>query len=686
MRRFSALLFSILVFLLMTSADEPPPTPVAAQEQAELSAAFFRRIEEPSGGELLTFDLFTPEVDTAFISPDGQLAVLWLALRDDTGRVLGTEPGLVVARRVDNVWQVILPGDPGWDETLSAIPLEMLPLEYLPAPESARNSLASNLEAVTGYYLPYAAGSEYWLEGSISHFQSVPSLGYPSCGVNSILYCHYAYDFTDDNHFPLLASKGGTVFSSRDSCPNDQSSCTNYIVIYNASDAAYQIYIHMAQNTIPNSLVNGTSVVRGQYLGDTDDTGYSTSNHVHFMVANNIWVGGDGYYWGYSIDVRFADVTINNGIPRNCYELANFPVYDGATQCQDYYVSGNTGAFPATGTISRPIAGATVAAGTNPLMDATAIVTDDVRVKAVRMVAKLNGVWTEIGPLVTQAASGTMYDWDVNLCDVGPINGPLEVAVRAWDHEGNVSSALDPRTINVDHACPVPVSSILNPAQTMDSTAIYLNWTVPYADASVSSFDLQWRVEPGAWSDVNLLTIPSTQTSTWFVGQAGLTYGFRLRARDTGGQIEPWPANDAPETTIALPASCTPDGYEENDTKDQSKGITQGQSLANNLCESGDQDWFAFNVGQTGDYLAVVTSKGGAASTKMTVYDSNGAVLAAAQSPGLGQNAVARFPAATTGMVYLKIEPLVPNLSGTGALYNLRITDAQVIYLPVIKR
>jgi len=685
MRRFSALLFSILVFLLMTSADAQPPTPVATQEQAELSAAFFRRIEEPSGGEHLTFDLFTPEVDTAFISPDGQLAVLWLALRDDTGRILGTEPGLVVAKRVEEAWQVFLPGDPGWEETFAAIPQDLLPVELSPAPETIEQQSSIGLDAVTGYYLPYMAGTSRWLEGSINHYNNVPELGYPSC---TFEYCAYAYDFTDANHFPLLASKGGTVYASRDSCADGTETCTNYIVIRNVNDGTYQIYVHMAHGTIPDSLTNGTTVVRGQYLGDSDDTGYSTSNHVHFMLTNTIWLSpnADKYYWGYSIDVRFADVAINNGIPRNCYELNRFGVVNGASQCQDYYVSGNTGAFPATGTVSRPQAGITVAVGTNPLMDATATVTDDVRIKAVRMVAKLNGVWTEIGPLVTQAASGTMYDWDVNLCDAGPLNGPLEVAVRAWDHEGNVSPALDPRTINVDHACPVPVSSELNPAQTMDSTAIFLNWNVPFADASVSSFELQWRAEPGAWSDTNSMTLPANQISTWFVGQAGATYSFRLRARDTTGQIEPWPANDSAETSVALPDSCIPDGYEENDLKGQSKAITQGQSLPNNLCGSGDADWFAFNVSQTGDYLVVATSQGGAAATKITAYDSSGAVLAAAQSLGLGQNAVMRFHAAETGIYYLKVEPLVPNLSGTGALYNLRITDAQVIFLPVIMR
>ena len=206
------------------------------------------------------------------------------------------------------------------------------------------------------------------------------------------------------------------MVQSRDSCSDGDSTCTNYIVLYTASDNAYQIYLHISHGTIPDKLTNQTPVVRGQYLGDTDDTGYSTSNHVHFMVVQNPWIGNGGYYWGYSIDIRFADVPINNGIPRTCYEIVHAGVVNGATQCTgslsnpdalelNLYTSGNTGAYPATGTISRPVANQTVAGGSNPLMDATAFAYDDVKVERLRYVAKINGQWVEIGPKVTQLAS-----------------------------------------------------------------------------------------------------------------------------------------------------------------------------------------------------------------------------------------------------------------------------------------
>lgn len=451
------LVVSMVVFL--PAAAILPPMPASPEQTAELSAAYLLRLQ--SGNQLQTVNFLTPEVDSAFISPDGQSAVIWIALRTPSGRILGTEPGMVLANLTSNGWQVLLAGDPNYEQTLSSLPPEMLPAERQPALSAPSNETTAVTEALTGYYLPYAAGTAHWLEGSISHFQSIPALGYPSC---SSTYCRYAYDFTDYGHYPLLASKEGYVWGSRDSCPDGGTSCTNYIALSDTNGSTYQIYLHLSQGTIPDKLTPGTYVKRGQYLGDTDDTGYSTSNHVHFMVTNSISLQSDGYAWGTSIDIRFADVPINNGIPRNCYEIRYFATYDGATQCTgslanpdqiyDLYVSGNVGAYPASGTVQRPAPGITVAPGSNPLMDATATAIDDVSVKAVRMIAKINGQWVEIGPKVTQPAAPNFYDWDINLCDVGPLNGTYEMALRVWDYEGNVTGPLDPRLVNVDQACP----------------------------------------------------------------------------------------------------------------------------------------------------------------------------------------------------------------------------------------
>jgi len=800
--RLIAIILLIFSSLMIFAADDPPPMMASEETQAELSSAFLKRVDSVSAKNILTFNLFSPEIDTAFLSPDGKTAVIWLALRDDNGRILATEPGLVVAIKSEDGWQVILPGDPEWDETITKLPQGMLPAEKSLPPDHTLLDTNPELDTLTGYYLPYAAGTSRWLEGSISHFQYIPELGYPSC---TIEFCHYAYDFTDDNHYPLLASKGGTVYASRDTCTDGSESCTNYIILYNANDNAYQIYLHLSNGTIPDKLTNNSTVVRGQYLGDTDDTGYSTSNHVHFMVVNSIWAAS-GYFWGRSIDIRFADVAINNGIPRTCYEVTSFPIYDGATQClgnrsdprnpnNDWFPSGNVGAFPPTGALTRPVAGAIVTTGDNPLIDVTANATDDVRVAAVRMIARINNQWVEIGPRVTGQVSPGVYDWDVNLCSVGPLNGPLDVALRVWDHEGNVASPLSQRTIQVDHACPLPTGTItspgsgttvlsgvsplmtvnatasddvgvasvrllaklsdqwvevgpmvtqpvqtgvyqwnvdmctvgplngsleialrvwdqsgavasvlsprtiiidhacpppvsqLNPVVTNDSTAVILNWTASNSGAGLNNFELQWRIGSGVWDSSNMLEFIGITRTGLFVGQPGTTYGLRLRAVDLNGQAESWPAGDIAETTFTLPSTCSEDLFEPDDISSQAKPLTNGNAVQRNLCGPGDPDWFMIDLENPSYYRVSAASVSGGAAVKITVYEVDGVtMMASGLAPGIAQAAALVFKADDPGIYYIKIEPLVANLSGTNAVYEISINEVNVNFLPLISR
>ena len=692
-KRFLTIFLMSSAFLLL-AAGNPPPTLASPEVQAELSNAFFKRLQSHPPPNSLTLDLFTPELDTAFVSPDGKTAVLWLALRDDRGRRLATEPGLALARLTGVGWQVSLPGDADWDDILTRLPDGMLPLEQSPAPPGYDLDTNAITAPLLGYYLPYAAGTSHFLEGSISHFQSIPELGYPSCSQE---YCRYAYDFTDDLHYPLLASKSGTVVGSRDSCSDGNSGCTNYIVLHNGAEGTYQIYLHLSQNTIPNKLAPGSAVLRGQYLGDTDDTGYSTSNHVHFMVTNSIWLGGDGYYWGRSIDIRFADVAINNGIPRNCYEVTHFTIYDGATDCignksdprnpaNDWFPSGNVGSFPPTGSLVRPSSGEVVAVGNTLMLDVTANASDDVAIKAVRMVAKLNGQWTEIGPKVSTPLSTGVYDWDVNLCAAGPINGPLEVGLRIWDYEGNIANLLDPHTIQVDHACPPPTSQ-LKPAETFNSTAVRLSWDALSSGAGIGSFELQWRTEPGVWDAGNVLIFPGEWRSTWFSGQAGGSYAFRLRALDKNNQPEPFPASDAFETSASLPASCNQDSFEPDDNPGQASLLSLDVQALRNLCGSGNSDWFRVDILEVGRYFIAVPSLNGGAAVKITLYAQDGTTqLAQSQASGLGQVAALVFNSFTPGRYYARIEPLVPNLMGTDAVYGITFSKAKELVLPLVTR
>lgn len=685
-------LFLLFITTLFLAAEDPPPFPTASDAvQADLWAAFSNRLDSQKERRSITFDLFTPELDHAFLTPDGKTAVLWIKLRDDHGEILASEPGLVLAVRIEEEWHILLPRDPGWEETILKLPDGMLPAELAAHPQTQQTDELKG--ALTGYYLPYVAGTSRWLEGSISHFQSIPELGYPSC---SETYCRYAYDFTDSDHYPLVAAKDGIVFGSRDSCSDGNPYCTNYIVLRESGNQVYQIYLHLAHGTIPDKLTPGTSVKRGQYLGDTDDTGYSTSQHVHFMVASSIWLGGDGYYWGRSIDIRFADVHINNGIPRTCYEVTHFPIYDAATQClgdksdprnpaNDWFASGNVGAYPPTGSISVPAAGATVAIGDSPIIDIRANASDDVRVKAVQLVIQQNGVWIEVGPKISQTIAPGVYDWDVNLCQVGPFNGEIDVAIRILDHEGNITQTVA-RTITVDHACPPPISQ-LKPATSFDSSAVFLSWDAQSNGAALDSFELQWRPSSGNWDPSNILTINGNQRSAWFVGQTGLQYQFRLRAVDSNGQVEAWPDGDTPETQASIPDTCLPDGFEPDDDVSAARLLNPGEKPQHNLCTAENNDWFRAELTQNQYYLFFATSDLGGAAVKLSLFSADGLTLISqASASSIGKDTALLIRPQQSGTYTLKVEPLTQNLFGTEALYSINFTKVTPIFLPWVTK
>lgn len=684
----------LLVMVMLVSAGTQPPEVASEAEKQALWAAYQQRYAQVmvDHRDDPILNLFEPVLDEAFISPDGKIAVLWLALRDYNGRILATEPGIVLATLSAEGWQVLLRGDHGWDEALSQLPDGYLPAELQPAPEQAPTE---SLQTIWGYYLPYVAGTAHKLEGSVLHFHDFPALGYPSCDIE---FCHYAYDFTDAGHFPLVAAHSGTVISSRDSCSDGNTGCTNYIVLFDGASGVYQIYLHLAYGTIPNHLVSGVTVNRGAYIGDTDDTGYSTSEHVHFMIVPSFWYAdGDQYPWGRSVDVRFADVPINNGIPRTCYEVTHLSIYDGATQCignkadplnpnNDWFTSANVGANPPTGELTRPVTGAVVAAGSNPLMDVTASTQDDVRVKTAVLQGFIGGSWREIGPRVSNPSAVGVFDWDVNLCQAGPLNGALEVALKIWDHEGNVVSLLSRRTILVDHACPPPVSQMTAPS-TYDGTAFKLNWTASDSGAGISSFQVQWRLGAEAWSEVHQMTYHAGMRTAWFVGMPGETYGFRMRALDINGQAEAWPAGDAAEVNVSTPATCVEDAAEQDDSAAQAVLISLGVEHQRNICGLADADWFQFWTGDHERYFLFARTIGGGAAVRVSVYAADGStLLGSAIAPTVNSSTGLGVIVPKNQAVYVRAEPAFSNLTGTAVLYGVKVSPGYVLSLPIILR
>lgn len=287
---------------------------------------------------------------------------------------------------------------------------------------------------------------------------------------------------------------------------------------------------------------------------------------------------------------------------------------------------------------------------------------------------------------VTQPLSPGVFDWDVNLCQAGAFNGPLQIGLALWDHEGNFRAPLSVRTIQVDHACPPPESQ-LEPAESFDSTAVRLSWTAQTSGVPLGQFELQWRESLQPWSAAQSFTYTPEARQSWFLGEFGKSYDFRLRALDSNGQPEAWPACDLPETSAVLPSGCAPDSLEPDDSPGQANLLASGGSLNGNFCPAANPDWFALPLVEGEHYLVDAQSLGGGAAVRLSLYapDAN-TLLFRAESPDFGESVRFHFYSPSSGTYLLKLEPLTDKLAGSAAQYQLNLSSAAIMHLPLLFR
>lgn len=461
-----AILIAVVGWLIVitprySSATFPPPPaeevdPGLEQSLQEKLAGYQSKL---AGAEEIGFT-----IDHVIPSTDGLSALLWLAPVDKaTDEIIATEPALAIGIKDDSKtlgWKVVLQSDQDWSQEMSRFPSEQLPEDMQNFLYGSLNEVGGTLDSTLdatvyrGYKLPWAANTSKRLTGSIGHF-----LIYNSC---SEINCRYAYDFADGTMFPLLAAKGGDVWMASWTCPNGNENCNNYLVIrdQSTSPTTYQLYLHMAYNSIPTELrTKGATVRQGQFIGNVDDTGYSSGHHLHFHVhTNSTW------YWGPSVDIRFDDVSVNVGQPRTCYEASRFPAY--GTQCADSYVSGNVGTNPGTAKLTAPANGAVI---TNSIFDVNGTAADDRGVVKVQVIGRnMGGPWVVMD---TPSLSNNAFEADVNTCSGGLQNGLVDIAVRVFDYEGNISEPQGVRSIVKSYNCPPPTPAACTPSA--DQITIY---------------------------------------------------------------------------------------------------------------------------------------------------------------------------------------------------------------------
>jgi hypothetical protein len=370
----------------------------------------------------------------------------------ETGEVLPTEPGLAITRLVGNEWQTTLPSDPEWLDLLKSAPQDLLTDEYKASFEELFTAAAPALDATySGYLLPWEAGKTVYLSQSIGHDHYIPSES-----------AHYSFDFyVYKTMYRLHASKPGTVWRARWDVPNgDDSDMGNYIVLKDTSTTptTYQLYLHLAQDSIPPELRTvGAFVAQGDFIGIADDTGKSTGHHLHFHVHTN-----PDSYWGVSVDITFDDVNINGGRPRRESDLPYCTRPDDVcNEFRDFYISGNipySDAVPPTGDLFAPSTGFKL---TSPTLHVEGSVNDlESGLANARLLAYFNNSWHEVGEEFS--TQNFNMEWDICADDVP--DGPLSLALRVWDKAGNITPGLPGLTHLIKEYSCDPIPPVCNPA------------------------------------------------------------------------------------------------------------------------------------------------------------------------------------------------------------------------------
>jgi murein DD-endopeptidase MepM/ murein hydrolase activator NlpD len=508
---FLALLFGFLSTPLPGSAQAQTPPPPKELEAAIRSAVLnaFGEGSKDLGAPL------PPQlvVDNILYSNDNRWAVVWLAQIDEaTGEVIATEPGLAIARNrqgklIDSdSWAVTFSIEAGWEQLVQILPAELSGGELQerslevtgPAPKAVSGPLR-------GYKLPWSSGLGKRMTNSIGHVYSV-SGGLASCPSK----CRYAYDFADGTIFPILAAKGGKVKDFYEGCDNGGSACTNYLVLEDQSTVptTYQIYFHLAKNSVPDDLHIGDMVRQGQFIADADDTGYSTAHHLHFHVTDYLYYyssNGQGLPWGNSVDIRFDDVAENDGTPRTCAEASEYPNLGDECRDGNVYTSGNVGTNPPSGQLDGP---ADWSSFTNSTLTLSGSASDDRGISRVQILANTGTGWKDIGS--ADYASGA-FSKALNLCGTTIPRGPFSLAVRIWDREGNRAAEYTGIRQLFNHATCDGVVSPPAPACTPASNQVSLYSAVDFGGSCQ-------KVEIGDYGSAQLGSVGNNNTASIQLG------------------------------------------------------------------------------------------------------------------------------------------------------------------------
>ncbi len=292
-RSLSGLMSLLIVCAVVITSG--PPTIAAFQTAGDARSAFEVAIAE--------YNQSNPEalIKLLTLGQTNGWAVGYLGyISRQTGRELPTQPSVALAHMVDGTWQVSLPLERNtsqYNAWLTMLDSQLLSDEikdrlHFPSGTNQPQGVAT----ATGYELPWAGG---W-GGTLVRRHDENGTTNPN-GNN--------YDFnlwegstagTNNANVNksgyIVAAKSGTVAyvkenSSHTGC--DDSSCAGKanVVIIQHSANEFSWYYHLAPYSVPNDIWPGKQVVTGTVIGQEGTTGWSTGDHLHFMVSD--WMRSD---------------------------------------------------------------------------------------------------------------------------------------------------------------------------------------------------------------------------------------------------------------------------------------------------------------------------------------------------------------------------------------------------------